>query len=39
MDITRKAREEGMLTLRESALRKLLLGITTVEQVTAVTIG
>jgi type IV pilus assembly protein PilB len=39
MEIRRKAREEGMYTLRESALRKLLLGMTTVEQVTDVTIG
>lgn len=33
------AREEGMLTLRESALRKVLLGITTVEEVLRVTTG
>jgi type IV pilus assembly protein PilB len=38
MEIRKAAREEGMYTLRESALRKLLLGTTTVEQVTSVTV-
>ncbi len=36
-DIARLARQEGMLTLRESALRKALLGITTIEEVVRVT--
>ncbi len=36
-EIKRQAKKEGMLTLRESALRKLLLGMTTVEQVVEVT--
>jgi len=36
-DIFRLAKSEGMLTLRESALRKALLGMTTVEEVVRVT--
>jgi len=32
-----KAREEGMVTLRESAVRKMLEGVTTCEEVTRVT--
>ncbi len=36
-DMSRLARKEGMLTLRESALRKALLGVTTVEEVVRVT--
>ena len=39
MEIRKTAREEGMYTLRESALRKMLLGMTTVDQVTSVTVG
>ena len=38
-DIRRQAIEEGMLSLRESALRKALIGITTVEEVVRVTMG
>jgi len=38
-DITEVARAEGMLSLRESALRKLLLGKTTVEEVVRCTAG
>ncbi|MFW5782007.1 MAG: GspE/PulE family protein, partial [Candidatus Muiribacteriaceae bacterium] len=38
IEIRRKAREEGMYTLRESAIRKMLLGNITVEQVTQVTV-
>ncbi|MDD2714385.1 MAG: type IV-A pilus assembly ATPase PilB [Candidatus Wallbacteria bacterium] len=33
------AREEGMLSLRESALRKVLLGVTTVDEVIRTTAG
>ncbi|MBI4869089.1 MAG: type IV-A pilus assembly ATPase PilB [Candidatus Wallbacteria bacterium] len=36
-DMSRLARTEGMLTLRESAVRKALLGMTTVEEVVRVT--
>jgi type IV pilus assembly protein PilB len=36
-DIYRLAKSEGMLSLRESALRKSLLGMTTVEEVVRVT--
>jgi len=36
-NLTRVAREEGMLTLRESALRKLMLGKTTAAEVIRVT--
>lgn len=36
-DLRDMAREEGMLTLRESALRKLMIGRTTVEEVIRVT--
>ena len=32
-DLFRVGREEGMLTLRESALRKALLGVTSLEEV------
>ncbi len=38
-DIRRQAVEEGMLSLRESALRKALLGITSIEEVVRVTMG
>lgn len=38
-DIRRQAVEEGMLSLRESALRKALLGVTSVEEVVRVTMG
>jgi type IV pilus assembly protein PilB len=38
-DIRRQAIEEGMLSLRESALRKALTGITTLEEVVRVTMG
>ncbi len=37
LDLKDAARAEGMLSLRESALRKVLLGKTTVEEVLAVT--
>ncbi|MCK9224368.1 MAG: type IV-A pilus assembly ATPase PilB [Candidatus Muirbacterium halophilum] len=38
-EVRKVARAEGMYTLRESGLRKLLLGTTTVEQVTSVTVA
>ena len=38
-DIRRQAVEEGMLSLRESALRKALLGVTSLEEVMRVTMG
>ncbi|MGM0598177.1 MAG: type IV-A pilus assembly ATPase PilB [Candidatus Rifleibacteriota bacterium] len=38
-DIRRQAIEEGMLSLRESALRKALIGMTTLEEVVRVTMG
>lgn len=38
-DIRRQALEEGMLTLRESALRKALMGTTSIEEVMRVTMG
>jgi type IV pilus assembly protein PilB len=38
-DITVLARKEGMLTLRESALRKSLIGLTTLDEVVRVTSG
>ncbi len=38
-DIRRQAIEEGMLSLRESALRKALTGVTTLEEVVRVTMG
>ncbi|MBW7874434.1 MAG: type IV-A pilus assembly ATPase PilB [Candidatus Cloacimonetes bacterium] len=38
-DITTLARKEGMLTLRESALRKALIGLTTMDEVVRVTAG
>jgi type IV pilus assembly protein PilB len=38
-DITVLARKEGMLTLRESALRKSLVGTTTMDEVVRVTSG
>lgn len=38
-DINRVARNEGMLSLRESAVRKALIGITTTEEVVRVTAG
>lgn len=38
-DIRRQAVEEGMLSLRESALRKALLGITSLEEVVRATMG
>lgn len=36
-DVFRMAKSEGMLTLRESAIRKALLGMTTMEEVVRVT--
>lgn len=38
-DIRRQAIEEGMLSLRESALRKALIGLTSLEEVVRVTVG
>ena len=38
-DITTLARKEGMLTLRESALRKSMIGMTTIDEVVRVTAG
>ncbi len=38
-DIRKQAVEEGMLSLRESALRKTLIGMTTCEEVVRVTMG
>ncbi len=38
-DVRRQAIEEGMLSLRESALRKTLIGLTTLEEVVRVTMG
>jgi type IV pilus assembly protein PilB len=38
-DIRRQAIEEGMLSLRESAMRKALTGMTSLEEVMRVTIG
>jgi type IV pilus assembly protein PilB len=38
-DITTLARKEGMLTLRESALRKAIIGTTTLDEVVRVTSG
>ena len=38
-EITEVAKEEGMLSLRESALRKLLIGRPTTEEVIRVTVG
>lgn len=38
-DIRRQAIEEGMLSLRESALRKALTGVTSIEEVVRVTMG
>jgi type IV pilus assembly protein PilB len=38
-DIRRQAIEEGMLTLRESAMRKALTGMTSLEEVVRVTMG
>jgi len=38
-DIRRQAIEEGMLSLRESALRKALIGMTSLEEVVRVTMG
>jgi len=38
-DIRRQAIEEGMLSLRESALRKALIGLTSLEEVVRVTMG
>jgi len=38
-DIRKQAIDEGMLTLRESALRKALLGTTSIEEVVRVTMG
>ncbi|HAE39652.1 MAG TPA: type IV-A pilus assembly ATPase PilB [Candidatus Riflebacteria bacterium] len=38
-DIRRQAIEEGMLSLRESAIRKALVGMTSVEEVVRVTMG
>ena len=38
LDIRRKAREEGMITLRQAGLTKIKQGITTVEEVKRETI-
>lgn len=38
-DIRRQSIEEGMLSLRESALRKALIGMTSLEEVVRVTMG
>jgi type IV pilus assembly protein PilB len=38
-DVRRQAIEEGMLSLRESAMRKTLIGLTTLEEVVRVTMG
>lgn len=38
-DIRRQAVEEGMLSLRESAMRKALIGMTSLEEVVRVTMG
>ncbi|HOY66146.1 MAG TPA: type IV-A pilus assembly ATPase PilB [Candidatus Ozemobacteraceae bacterium] len=38
-DIRKQAIDEGMLSLRESALRKALLGVTSIEEVVRVTMG
>ena len=38
-DIRRQAIEEGMLSLRESAIRKALTGVTSLEEVVRVTMG
>ena len=38
-DIRRQALDEGMLSLRESALRKSLIGMTSIEEVMRVTMG
>ncbi len=38
-DLRRRARESGMRTLREDGLRKVLAGITTLEEVMRVTMG
>jgi len=38
-DIRRQAIEEGMLSLRESAMRKALIGMTSLEEVVRVTMG
>jgi type IV pilus assembly protein PilB len=38
-DIRKQAIDEGMLSLRESALRKALIGMTTIEEVLRVTMG
>ncbi|MBF0498692.1 MAG: type IV-A pilus assembly ATPase PilB [Candidatus Riflebacteria bacterium] len=38
-DIRRQAIDDGMLSLRESALRKALLGMTSIEEVIRVTMG
>jgi type IV pilus assembly protein PilB len=38
-DIRKQAIDEGMLSLRESALRKALIGMTTLEEVVRVTMG
>ncbi len=38
-DIRKQAIDDGMLSLRESALRKALLGVTSIEEVVRVTLG
>ena len=37
MELRAKARSEGMLTLQEDAVRKLLAGVTTIEDILRVT--
>ena len=39
LELRRKATEEGMLTLRQSGLRKIKDGVTTVEEVVRETVG
>ena len=38
-DLRRRAVEEGMVTLRQSGLRKIAQGVTTVDEVTRETVG
>jgi type IV pilus assembly protein PilB len=39
LELRRKATEEGMLTLRQSGLRKIKEGVTTIEEVLRETVG
>ena len=38
LELRRKAREEGMITLRESGLRKVKAGMTSIEEVVRETV-